>query len=260
MLMVIFFAAYQATTSWGDILTLLAIGVVGIYMRRFGWPRPPLLVGFVLAHGAETYLYQAVQFHGWAWVQRPGVLIMAAIIVLSVWAGVHFGKSDIDEGGVSGRVRDRRPQLAFALAILAGGAYAVYDSATQSFLARIFPLSVSLAVSVGMIAVIAVILRDKGARENFDTEAEPDAGRRSSEHYLVWLAGLLAASALFGFLIGLAAFFLAFLHVKARAPIGRNALLTGSALLFLAAMSHVFTLDFPGGLLQAYVEMPWPFR
>ncbi|HEU4923466.1 MAG TPA: tripartite tricarboxylate transporter permease, partial [Burkholderiales bacterium] len=56
MLMVIFFAAYQATSHWGDILALLAIGVLGLYMRRFGWPRPPLIVGFVLAQGAENYL------------------------------------------------------------------------------------------------------------------------------------------------------------------------------------------------------------
>ena len=56
MLMVIFFAAYQATSHWGDILALLAIGVLGLYMRRFGWPRPPLIVGFVLAGRRELPL------------------------------------------------------------------------------------------------------------------------------------------------------------------------------------------------------------
>ncbi|MND05354.1 hypothetical protein D3C83_260910 [compost metagenome] len=61
-------------------------------------------------------------------------------------------------------------------------------------------------------------------------------------------------------MIGLAVFFAAFLHVEARAPLGRNALLTASAVAFLAAMSHVFVLDFPRGLLQELVEMPWPFR
>jgi TctA family transporter len=43
MLMIVFFAAYQTTSAWGDILSLLAIGVLGLFMRRFGWPRPPLL-------------------------------------------------------------------------------------------------------------------------------------------------------------------------------------------------------------------------
>lgn len=260
MLMVVFFAAYQSTTHWGDILTLLAIGVLGIYMRRFGWPRPPLLIGFVLAKGAETYLYQAVQFHGWSWSLRPGVLILAAIIVLSVWAGLRFGKSDVDEGGVSGRVRHRGPQLAFATLIAVACAYAVYDSAQQSYLAKIFPLSVGIAALAASLAVIAIIVLKPDAREVFDTEADGSPGMRSMEHFLAWLAGLVAVSALVGFLIGLGLFFLAFLHVKARAPVARNLLLTASAVGFLVVMAHVFTLDFPGGLLQSYVELPWPLR
>ena len=55
-------------------------------------------------------------------------------------------------------------------------------------------------------------------------------------------------------------FFAAFLRVKARAPVVRNALLTASAVLFLAAMSYIFVLDFPRGLLQELVDMPWPLR
>jgi hypothetical protein len=82
----------------------------------------------------------------------------------------------------------------------------------------------------------------------------------SMSHYFLWLAGLLAASALAGFVIGLALFFAAFLHFKARAPLRRNAVLTASAVLFLAAMSYIFVLDFPRGLLQELVDMPWPLR
>jgi TctA family transporter len=261
MLMIIFFAAYQATTDWGDILALLAIGVLGLYMRRFGWPRPPLIVGFVLAKGAESYLYQAIQFHGWAWVWRPGVLIIAAITVASIWAGARLGRSDVDEGGASGRVRDTRPQLLFALVMVAVFSYAVYDSLRWSFLAQAFPLGVAIMAAAGALCVVAIILR--GPRANtviFDTEAQARPGMASMGHYFAWLAGLLAASALLGFVIGLALFFAAFLHFKAQAPAGRNAILTASAVLFLAAMSYIFVLDFPRGLLQQVVEMPWPLR
>ena len=261
MLMIIFFAAYQATTDWGDILALLAIGVLGLYMRRFGWPRPPLIIGFVLAEGAENYLYQAIQFHGWAWLARPGVLIIAAITVASMWAGARFGRSAIDEGGESGRVRDTRPQLLFALFMVAAFAYAVWDLLRWSFLTQAFPLAIAITALAGALLVVAIIFRGPGANAViFDTEAEAKPGMASMGHYFAWLAGLLAVSALAGFVIGLAVFFAAFLHFKARAPVGRSAILTASAVLFLSAMSYIFVLDFPRGLLQQVVEMPWPFR
>jgi hypothetical protein len=261
MLMIVFFAAYQATNSWGDIVALLAIGVLGLYMRRFGWPRPPLIIGFVLAEGAETYLYQAIQFHGWAWILRPGVLILAAITVASMWAGARYGRASIDEGGASARVRDVRPQLAFALAVTAAFAYAAWELLRLSFLAKVFPLPIAAAGVGGALCVAAAIaLGPRESRVVFDTEAEAAPGMTPMRVYFLWLAGLLAASGLFGFVIGLALFFAAFLHSKARAPLWRNALLTGAALVFLAAMSRVFVLDFPRGLLQELVEMPWPFR
>lgn len=70
----------------------------------------------------------------------------------------------------------------------------------------------------------------------------------------------MVVSAVVGFVIAVALFFALFLLVNARAPLGRNAVLTISAVLFLAAMSYVFVLDFPGGYLQQAVEMPWPLR
>jgi TctA family transporter len=261
MLMVVFFAAYQATTSWGDILSLLGIGILGIYMRRFGWPRPPLLIGFVLARGAETYLYQAIQFHSWHWLMRPGVLIIGIITVASVWFGARFGRPSVNEGGESGKVRDTTPQLAFGLFVALAFAYGIYDSLGQSYLAQIFPLGLSIAALAGTLVVVALVLwGPAGNAEVFDTEADVPPGMLSMEHYIVWFLGLMAVSALVGFLIGLGLFFLVFLHVKARAPLWRNLVLTGSAMAFLIVMSYVFVLDFPGGLLQELVEMPWPFR
>ena len=44
----IFFAAFQATRDWGDLIMLMILGTLGVYMKRFGWPRPALLIGYVL--------------------------------------------------------------------------------------------------------------------------------------------------------------------------------------------------------------------
>jgi hypothetical protein len=194
-------------------------------------------------------------------VLRPGVLIIAAITAASMWAGARYGRAEIDEGGTSGRVRDIRPQLAFAIAVTALFGYAVLDLQRWSFLAKAFPLGIAVAALLAALLVAALIWR--GPRANpviFDTEAETVPGVAALGRYLLWIAALLAASGVAGFVIGLALFFAAFLHLEARAPIARNALLTASAVVFLAAMSHLFVLDFPRGLLQELVEMPWPLR
>jgi TctA family transporter len=54
LIVLIFLAAYQSTTDWGDLVTLLVFSLIGISMKRFGWPRPPLIVGIVLQRLAET--------------------------------------------------------------------------------------------------------------------------------------------------------------------------------------------------------------
>ena len=47
MIALIFFAAFQATRDWADLLALFIFSILGVYMKRFGWSRPALLIGFV---------------------------------------------------------------------------------------------------------------------------------------------------------------------------------------------------------------------
>ena len=60
MMMVVCFGAFNNNRELAELLLLLGVGLLGLLMRRFGWPRPPFVVGFVLAQPMETYLYQAV--------------------------------------------------------------------------------------------------------------------------------------------------------------------------------------------------------
>lgn len=76
IIMIIILASYQATRDWGDFLALLVTGMIGWTMKRYGWPRPAALIGFVLSDNAETYLFISIQRYGAAWLQRPGVLIL----------------------------------------------------------------------------------------------------------------------------------------------------------------------------------------
>ncbi len=265
MVMIICFAAYQGTRHWGDIIALALVGILGIYMRRFGWPRPALLIGFVLADNAETYLYQAVQFYDWAWLARPGVLIIGAITLLSIWMGARRSPS-AEAGSKDAAVITRswrRPQLFFAGIAALAFAVGLVDSIGLSFLGSVFPLAVNGVMLLLALVVIWKLWQGDAEERTFeDQELNLPEGvtrpKRSAEFYFLAILSLLALAALVGFFLAVVIFFLAFMLGIARVRLPTAAILAGGAAAFLAVMSYVMVLDFPRGLLQSLLELPWP--
>jgi putative tricarboxylic transport membrane protein len=101
MILIITFASYQATQSWGDLIALIGMGILGWLMKQYGWPRPAALIGYVLAGNLETYLFISVQRYGFDWFGRPGVIILGLIILGSIVASVAYTKK-IKKAGRSG--------------------------------------------------------------------------------------------------------------------------------------------------------------
>lgn len=81
LLLLCFIGAYSANTNVGDFIIMLIFGGVGHLMVRFGWPRPPFILGFVLGDLAEVYLYTATSRYGASWLLRPGVIILFIVAV-----------------------------------------------------------------------------------------------------------------------------------------------------------------------------------
>ena len=250
MVMIAMFAAFQASRSMSDLVALIVMGVVGIYMRRFGWPRPALLIGFVLAPGAENYLYQAVQFYDWGWVTRPGVLIIALITVVSVFLGLRFGTEISSEGESDAADQQTRSrQIAFAGVLFLLAAYCVFEAAQLSFLGMVFPLAIGI---LALIASLAVILRIRSGRvaEIHDDDASLTVAGKSSgrEIYLAIFAGLVALIWLIGFIPAMAVFFPAFLIVAGKARVLPALLMTAGAVGFISLITWAMTLRLPEGL------------
>lgn len=274
MIMVICFAAFQATRDLFDLLALFTLGVLAVLMKRFGWPRPAFLIGFVLSNQAETYLYQAIQFYGWDFLTRTGVVIIALITVVSVWLGSRqrVGEDIVPSAaqGVSTveplRPRDRRPQAAFVLLVLVLYGFALTDGLTRSFLGGVFPVSVAAIEILFVLYLLWVFTL--GPRENAanaDSEAGPEtdggggAAMGSLWPNVGWIAALCGGTALVGFMLALIGFFVAFLRIRAGVSWLAVVVMTGCATLFLVMLGHLLTLDFPRGMLQDLVELPWPF-
>ncbi len=81
----VFIAAFQSTTAWGDILVLIGAGMLGLAMKWLGWPRPPFILGFILGGIIEKNLWTAVGVFGpLGMLTRPISIILLIFAILSV--------------------------------------------------------------------------------------------------------------------------------------------------------------------------------
>lgn len=259
MIVLIFFAAFQATRDWYDLVALLVMGTLGIFMKRFGWSRPALLIGYFLAPRLEPKIYQAAQVYGWTFFERPIVIVLAILTVLSIWAAWKFspnhGKTYEQEGPHG--VGDKRPQLYFAFAILGFSVYAFFDSLQYHPRGMVFPFAVSLISLAMLVPLLTSMIRKQTADAVlFDNERGVESNR-SDFFYVAWVLGMLGMVAVVGFPIGCAFFIYYFITKNAGGSHVKNAIMGVSGVTFLGVMSHFLTLRYPQGLLQMVVEMPW---
>jgi len=285
VLMVICFAAFQTRRNLMDLVLLFAIGILGVFMRRFGWSRPAFLIGFVLADPIENYLYQAVQFNGWGFLTRPGVLIIAGLLVVSLIAGSRMkvgeaappaavdpgdgaaapGSKPVADHGAGQALGARRPQLVFAVLLLIVFGYGIQSSMGLNFIGAVFPVATS-ALMLGVVGLaVWRIIRPAGSptacfdQELADRQSGADDGT-SIWAAMSWFALLFALTALLGFVLALAVFIVAFLRLRARASVLTSVVYCACSIGFMVFLGHMLTLDFPAGLLQQHVELPWPLR
>jgi TctA family transporter len=92
VLVLITVAGYQASNHWGDFITMLVIGIFAWFMKQYGWPRPPLLVGYVLGTLAERYLSISVIRYGAGWLLDVGVLLILAFTIASALGGFFYNR------------------------------------------------------------------------------------------------------------------------------------------------------------------------
>ncbi|MFP6827812.1 MAG: tripartite tricarboxylate transporter permease [Gammaproteobacteria bacterium] len=266
MIMVVNFAAFQATRNFMDLVALFAIGVLGVLLKRFGWSRPAFLIGFVLAPQAEGYLNLAVQFYGWGMLARPGVLIILAIILVSVWLGFRDRQSgtQLIGHGSDGPASDapvltRGPQLIFLGGSSAVLLYSIWSSLDLSPLGSMFPLSVAM-VTLGLCLYLlgALIFGPVENRANVDLEYGVQYNEETEKSGLwvnvAWFAVLIGATALFGFILGTLCFFVAFLRLKAQIDWKRVMVLSTSALIVLVVLTNTLLVELPESLILSYVR------
>lgn len=98
-------AAYQATYAMEDLLLVLAFATLGIFMKRYGWPRPPILIAVVLSPIVEKYLWISTNTYGFEMFYRPQALCILALMVLVIVVSIRLqGKARAAERETTGTV------------------------------------------------------------------------------------------------------------------------------------------------------------
>jgi TctA family transporter len=206
-------AAFLDMRSWYAIPILIIFATIGFLMKRFGWPRPPLILGFILGPIIDVNLHTALSLHGWGVLTRPLTVILLVLVVLTAYLFTHFmaqaDKSAIAEEGPTSQAESSegaisreswqgftwRAENVVPLLLIAGGAVSVWVTMGYPIKARVVPL----ALTLGMIVLSAVEL----FRQWFVKAGGPgqimDLGMRSSGMAGATRAGIILAelSALF---------------------------------------------------------------
>lgn len=79
-----FLGAFLAEQAWENIILLVGTGILGYFLRKYGWPRPPFVIGLVLGPIAEDSLHKALAIWGPTFFLRPLSMVLIALIIGSV--------------------------------------------------------------------------------------------------------------------------------------------------------------------------------
>lgn len=233
--------AFQATRNWGDLFVLLIFGMIGWIMKQLKWPRPPLILGFILGDIIERYLFISIQRYGISWIARPVVIFFFAISALAILR--PFLQDVKAAGGLKkmfsgfGKPTFRLPDL-FYVAFIGLISFMLIEAVTWNFSAKIIPVIVGIMAlifaGVSLLNQIfrrpelqAVMADDDPRREHtkLHMDLQSDMTELSTRQVLSraaiffgWLIGFMACMALIGLLPTVPLFVLAFMRFENREP------------------------------------------
>ncbi len=259
LMVIIFLGAFQGRQGFGDLIVLVGLGFVGWLMKRNGWPRPPLMLGFILGSKIQDTLFLSIERYGADWILEPLPLFLGILCISSIALGIFYqpGKGRREPLNWSRRpIVSWRPAL--TLFFLCLTAYAVIDARDWVYQAKLFPLAIGIPTLCFMLWQLGLDLfttsRTTGSVSYSDIKAgdsgDPATLTRRVAETFGWIAGLLGGVALLGFPVAIALFVFAYLfwssHEKWWVATLTSAVLVGLLYFFFDSVLHVV---WPEGVL-----------
>jgi len=270
VLCLIYIGAFEGKREWGDLYSLLFFGVLGWAFKHFKWPRPPLILGFILGGILERYMFISIQRYGTSWMLRPIVIIMFTLAAISLLRPLL---QDVKaHNGIKGLLSDfRRPRFSwqnlFPLSLLCIFGAMMAEAVTWNPLARIIPLIVGGGAILFCLLTLANDLFKRGTvkQESLDDKAMAMVQQKmhmdiasNISHLPVktlltrgaiffgWMIGFLISMATIGLIPTVPLFVIAFMRIEGREPWR------------IVAPTAVILCVFIYFLFDQLLAVPWP--
>jgi hypothetical protein len=224
ILLFVFMGAWVGGGTIGNWVTLLIFGIIGYVMKQGGWPRPPIVLGYVLGKIMEEAMVLSMQTHKWGSFTRPIVLIIIALIALTVYYAIRNQRKK-SEDSKTGEVRAGEeggkevPALSLPIVFLVAAlfGYAFWEALPWTFTVKLFPQTVAIT---GFILAVGTIFRDIRLTAELRAGTAPDAVQHPDRPYLLrgvyfflWLFGVLFVTLLLGQYLTLLLFVVLYLRL-----------------------------------------------
>ena len=237
VILFVFMGSWLGAKSMGDLILMLSMGALGLFMKRSGWPRPPLIIALVLGPNMENALVISNRIYGTlGWLERTPSIIIGIIIVLTLVAtalGVVRTRRDTPmpntalDGKLSIEGGERNALVSLPLAIF----FVVFFAAAAVIAVDYHPTNrqYPIAVSVAALLLLALILRKDLAAARSDIAEHGGLSRawaaavEKAQLYLgmrfvTWIATTVFGCWLIGQKFAIAGFILLYLLVWGKRP------------------------------------------
>lgn len=266
ILAMMFLSAFQGSQSWGDLYSLVLFGAVGWLMKLLHWPRPPLMLGFVLGTVFERNLFISTEIYGGGWIYRPVVLVVLAITIWVVLGPLKDNVVDLVRTFRSARGPRVRLNLAVAFnaMLLAVVSLALWQARTWPWEAKLVPHTAAYAVLIFTVLNLITEMffapaalpgvAAKPAHGGMDTVLAGHVPLGRSLRHFGWMVAFLVVAYGIGLLPGI--FVLILLH--SRFEFGerwRTAVISAAAVAILSwvVFDQIFALVWPQSYLSELV-------
>ena len=235
---IVFVGVFQTSSSLGDLIALLAFGVLGWTMKRLDWPRPPVILGFVLGALFEGYMFISIQRYQFEWLGFPIVVVLLVGACYTLFAPIaRKARADLKRLDGPARMRFVLPspcisrETVMTLLVIGFFAAIVASSLQWPREAKLVPLTVAGAGMVFALMHLAGRYVRFVSKHNPTPGAEFELGDPSGDllgqlgaglvlrrggAFLLWCIALLGLVKLIGLLPALLVFLVAYMRLHGR--------------------------------------------